>query len=555
MAAIVEGKNKDGMNCRALRELADTTFGKKSRINVLHQEIAENFLPQRADFTFKRHLAEEYAGDLMTSYPLLCQRDLQDQIGTMLRNTNKPWFNMVAADTQRMDHEAKIWLEWATGVQRRAMYSRKSQFARATSLGDGDFSAFGQNVIQVRLNRDGDELLFRCYHLRDMAWLEDEDGQICAYFRRWKPSFRDLMRLFDRPAMGKSVHAEVKRKAGKTPMEECNCYHFMVKADMYDGPSNGKPWVSIYYDCDHQHEMEVVAQRRKEYNVARWLMADGTQYACSPATVAALPEARLLQAMTYTLLEAGEKVVNPPVVATEQVVRSDVSLYAGGITWIDRDYDARTGKPLEALIQDARGMPLSLDMQKDSRLLLMHCFYLNKLSLPQRGPEMTAYEVGQRIQQYIRDALPLFQPMEPEYNGGLCEETFECMMDAGAFGSPFDFPKSLRGKDVSFQFRSPLHDQIDAMKGQKFLEAGQLLTQAISMDRNAAALLDVPTALRDAIEGIGTPTRWTRSKVVVDEMVRKAAEQEQQQALLGAMTQAAPAVKDLASAQQMAQAA
>lgn len=555
MAAIVEGKNKDGLGSRELRELADSTFTKKSRIHTLWQEIAENFLPQRAEFTVKRYLGEEYAGNLMTSYPLLCQRDLENQIATMLRNTNKPWFHMVAADYERMDHESKIWLQWATGTQRRAMYSRKTQFARATSLGDADFSAFGQNAIQVRLNRDGNDLLYRCYHLRDMAWLEDEDGQICAYFRRWKPSYRDLVRLFDRPAMGKSVHPNIKQKAARSPTEECNCYHFMVKADMYDGDSKGKPWVSIYYDCDNQHEMEVVAQRRKEYVVARWLMADGTQYACSPATVAALPEARLLQAMTYTLLEAGEKVVNPPVVASEQVVRSDVALYAGGITWIDRDYDQRSGKALEALIQDARGMPLSLDMQKDSRLLLMHCFYLNKLTLPQRGPEMTAYEVGQRIQQYIRDALPLFQPMEPEYNGGLCEETFDCMMDAGGFGSPFDIPRSLRGKDVEFRFRSPLHDEIDAMKGQKFIEAGQLLTQALSLDKNAAALFDAPTALRDAIEGIGVPTRWTRSKVVVDEMVRKAGEAEQAQASLASLTQAAPAVKDLASAQQMAQAA
>jgi hypothetical protein len=40
---------------------------------------------------------------------------------------------------------------------------------------------------------------------------------------------------------------------------------------------------------------------------------------------------------------------------------------------------------------------------------------------------MTAYEVGQRIQEYIRGALPLFEPMEMEYNGALCERTFEIL--------------------------------------------------------------------------------------------------------------------------------
>jgi hypothetical protein len=36
---------------------------------------------------------------------------------------------------------------------------------------------------------------------------------------------------------------------------------------------------------------------------------------------------------------------------------------------------------------------------------------------------MTAYEVGQRVQEYIRNALPIFEPMEMEYNAALCDES------------------------------------------------------------------------------------------------------------------------------------
>ena len=43
---------------------------------------------------------------------------------------------------------------------------------------------------------------------------------------------------------------------------------------------------------------------------------------------------------------------------------------------IDGDYDERTGKALTPLIQDARGMPLSKDMQSDSRSLLAQCFWI-----------------------------------------------------------------------------------------------------------------------------------------------------------------------------------
>ena len=84
-----------GMSVKELRGLADTLFGKKSGLVTLQQEIAENFYPQRADFTVKRWIGDDYAGNLMTSYPVLCHRDFSEQISTMLRNRNKPWFRMV----------------------------------------------------------------------------------------------------------------------------------------------------------------------------------------------------------------------------------------------------------------------------------------------------------------------------------------------------------------------------------------------------------------------------------------------------------------------------
>ena len=545
--------SKTGMTTKQLRELADTLFTKRKSLISLWQEIAENFYPERADFTVKRYLGDDYAGNLMTSYPVLTRRDMSDQIGTMLRNTNKPWFNMTCNDERRMDHDAKAWLEWATKTMRSAMYSPHTLFTKATSQADADYATFGQTCVTVRLNSQADDLLYRTWHLRDMAWMEDEDGKLCGIFRRWKPSNRTLVKMFDGKT-NTSVHRSVIKDSVKAPNEEVECYHFMVKSDMYDGPDNSMPWRSIYYDSAHDYEMECVAQKNREYVIPRWLTVSGSQYAHSPATVAALPEARLLQSMTYTLLEAGEKVVNPPMVAVEQAIRSDVSLYAGGLTYVDMEYDERTGAALRPLLNDSRGLPLSREMQADSRQLLAKCFYLDRLVLPQRGPEMTAYEVGQRVQEYIRNALPLFEPMEAEYNGGICEETFAVMMAAGGFGSPMDMPKSLQdqnGVDVQFRFSSPLHDALDEMKGQKFLEMKQMLAEAVALDQNAYAVVDAVASLRDALDGIGVPTAWTRSPEQVDQMIKSKQAQDQTDALLGRMQQGAGVAKDLATAQNL----
>ena len=532
------------MNAKQLREQADELFSKRSSLMLLWQEIAENFYPERADFTVRRTMGTEFASNLMTSYPMLNRRELGDQIGSMLRPTNKEWKKMVVRDLRNDDHDARSWLEWANATMRRAMYDPQAQFTRATKEGDHDFACFGQNVISIEINRHFSALLYRCWHLRDVVWMENQDGAVCFVARRWKPACKDLCALFP----GK-VDPKVEEMKRKHPFKEVEVLHMVVEEEMYDDKAGGRPRWSIYYDCEHNKVIEATPIHGRIYVIPRWQTVSGSQYAFSPATIAALPDARLLQAMSLTLLEAGEKIVNPPMIATIDAVKSDMSIHAGGVTWVDREYDEKMGEALRPMTIDAKGIPLSHEMMRDTRAMLMQAFYLNKLTMPQRGPEMTAYEVGQRVQEYIRGALPLFEPMEMSYNGGLCDETFDVLMRAGTFGSPLDMPRSLSDVDVTFQFESPLHDAIEQQKGTKFLEMKQILTEAMAIDKNVAAIPDATKALRDTLHAIGVPMTWTRSESQVRAIIEKADEDAQSLTDLSQLKEGAEAVAKLGSAQ------
>ena len=515
----------------------------------LWQEQGENFYAERADFTLRRTLGTDFASGMMTSYPLLCRRELGDQIGQMLRPTAKEWAQIDIRDPHTADNESKRMLQWASTVQRRAMYDPVTLFTQATKTGDHDFATFGQCVISIRLNRAGDALLYRCFHLRDVAWALNEEGKIGMIWRKWKPTNRDLKRLF-----GDKVHTEVNQALTQNrPLDEVECMHMIVEADMYDDKAKGRPYWSITYDCAHQHMMEAVPVWNREYAIPRWETPGESPYAFSPATICALPDARLIQAMTYTLLEAGEKVVNPPMIVQHGVLRSDMALYAGGYTAIDQDYDERAGEAVRPLAIDAKGMPLGVEMQKDSRASIAAAFYLNKLTMPQRGPEMTAYEVGQRIQEYIRGALPIFEPMEMNYNGEICMLTWDILLRNGAFGDPRTFPASVRkamaGGAMQFRFESPLHDAIEAQKGQKFMEVHGMIAQAVALDKTAVAIVDWEGALRDALDGIGTPAKWINSEATVKGMKDQEAAAQQTAAMLEQMQAGADVAGTLATAQ------
>lgn len=506
-----------------LRERGDALFSQRSRLLTLWQEISLNFYPERADFTWHRTLGEDFASHLTSSYPVIVRRELGDAISGMLRPQGQQWVTLTIEDDERLDNAGRRWLERATKVQTRAMYDRATHFVRATKEGDQDFASFGQCVISKHVQWDKVALLYRSWHLRDVVWCEGEDCEIYEIHRNWEPTAYDLVKKFGKDG----VHAKVKRALEREPHRTFKCRHVVMATEYYQG--DGKfdtPFVSIWVDLEDSHVLREEASHDRVYIIPRWQTVSGSQYAYSPAAVAGLPDARLIQAMTLTLLEAGEMAVRPPLIAASDVVRSDVAMYAGGVTWIDREYDERLGEALRPMLQDRSGITFGANFEQDRREMIARAFYLNKLALPASEREMTAYETGQRLQEWIRNALPLFEPMEQQYNLTLCDATFEDLMRVGAFGPARDIPRSLRGESVRFKFESPLHQAIEKQKGMQFQQAKGLLLEAAELDPASVSTLDARYALRDALNGIGISPKWLRDEKTVEAQAKQMAEQQ-----------------------------
>lgn len=524
------------MKLEQLKERADKLFADRGQLVTLWQNLAENFYPQRADFTTKRSIGEELGSDLMTSYPVIACRELSNTFSGMLRPKNKEWFQVSINHEESLDHDGRLWLERATKIQRRAVYDPVAQFVRATKEGDHDFAGFGQCVISTELNRDRTALLHRCWHLRDVAWLEDSEGKICMVARKWRPYAIDLVQQFP-----KTASAALKKKAEKTPYEQVDVMHIVCAGSHYveDEKLGRFPFVSTFIECSKCELLEQVGQKINMYVIPRWQTVSGSQYAYSPATVVALADARMLQSMTAILLEAGEKAVNPPMTARENVLRSDVAIFAGGITYVDQEFDERSGRALELLTNDKSGLPLGLQMQQDMRIQLASAFFLDKVRAPRADKVMTAFEYGQLMEQYIRDALPLFEPMEVEYNGRLMENDFELLLNNGAFGPLDQMPESLSGAETQFKFKNPLQEALDSQKATILQQGRIIVAEGIALDPSVGTIVNVKKSVRDALKGIGTPEDWLRSEDEVQAIEQAEAQRQQQAQLLASLQQGA----------------
>lgn len=514
-------------NAKELMKRGDRLFTLKAPFDSLCQEIASNFYSARADFTEKIELGSEFASHQVDSYPELVRRDLGNAFASMLRPSNQQWFEAHVDDDLEQDRNVRAYLEYTDKVTARILYDPQTNLRRTTTEADNDIAAFGNAVISIVDNRERNGISMRAWHLRDCAWSENEIGEVNALHRKQKITLINLARQFG----SDKVPQKYRSKLEKDPYTEITIRHCAIEKSNYEPYGSkktfgGMPFVSVWY-TEEGNILNELPEPINPYVVPRWAKTSSSQYAFSPATIIALPNARLIQRMMLTLIEAAEKTVDPPLVATHDVIKSDVDLTAGGITWIDREYDERLGEAIRPL-NLGRNVGLGVEILDKQRQMLAEAFYLSKINLPQ-AREKTAYETARLVEEYVRNALPLFEPLEPEYNAAILDVVMARGIRLGAYGPADIIPETLRGRAVTFRFTNPLREAMAKKKAIAFQDSAQILAAAAQFRPEALAEVDVSQMLRDALQGAGAPATWMKSdEVVAAEKAQMAQEQAMQ---------------------------
>ena len=522
----------------------------------------------RADYTWVRSIGMEFYSHLMTGVPDMANRDLANAINAMLRPPGQSWFHARTQNEKiNRDQGAKIWLDWASELMRQAMYDNMSGWSRAAKEADRDFVCIGNACLYLRPTATFNGLLYKTIHMRDVAWAEGPDGRINEVHCKRIVSKRNIVKLFP-----KKAHETTKKdvETGKDPNGDVNCRHIVLPSDEYDSmkssvelTADGEkknrrklPFTSIWIDVDNQIVLEEVGQHQLGYIPPRWDTSAGFGYGYSPSTGVNIADARMLQQITLTLLEAGQKAVDPPYKAVGEVIQGGVNLYAGGITWVDAEYDEKTGAALEPLLGTNPNLGWGVDREKRIAEIIANGHFLNQIKLPDASHARTAYEVQKLWEEFIRQTTPLFEPLQAEYNGAVCDQTFEMMLRLNAFGDMKQMPKILQGQDIRFIFDSPLTVAATRANAQAYTAAGQILQLGMSIDPTCKADFDNDAAMRDALEGAGSPARWIVPKDKADAIKaadRKAmaAQQQMQQQMATADQGATVAGKIGAAASQL----
>lgn len=503
---------------KELVRISDGLFSDKRRWDQLNQELAENFYPMRADWTRDLNLGEDFALDLMDSYPVQARGQLGDMISAMLRQGL--WFEVSTGDEDR-DKKPAIAkaLARVTMLLRAIILDPRSNVETAMKESDHDWVTFGASVRSWQESMDRSFPILVPHHPRDCVWAVGADQKIDTVHRKLHKSAREIMRRVNSGRWKGTPHHDIKVAADREPHKMFELRHCVMPTDEVYGSDRkmraavASEWTSLYYDVEHESTFSARGTPFFNYQVSRYRTLGTWPWGFSPVALQTLPDGRMSQALAGMVLEQGEKALDPPIVGAGDVFR-DFNLMSGGFTTADLSEGQKLQDVLTVL-DTAKNTNVGFEMRQDMRSLIAEGFLLNKLTLPNTR-EMTATESGIRLDEFRRAALPFFSPIESEHHAPMLDGALEMAVNLRAI-DPSELPEDLHGTQVRYRFRTPLNEA----EGQKAIAAFQQMTAnvgaAMNIDASIKDMFDWAQAAIDAVQGAGpAAVRWVRDEKEVE---------------------------------------
>ena len=514
------------------------------------QSLADMYYPNRGGFTFPILQGQETQTEIYDTTPMLARRGLATAIDGLLKPSTTRWFWMKAKDEAiNEDDAAKAWFDAVGDRMWSALYDPLARFIQHSGAVDNDLAALGLGYLWIGENRNRDGLNFRSIHIGDCAIDENADGQVDTIYITRKWTARQAFQRFGEKAGPKVLEClkeDNGKQSGKIFEYVQAIYPREDRDERYKNNLN-MPFANCIVGKTDEHLVEESGFQEFPVAIPRWECSPGEIYPRSPGMMA-LPDARTLQAMGHTLLVGGQRAVDPPTWVVDDAVLSAVRTFPGGLTVIDPEAaKASGGRPIGQLEMGAN-IPIGREMQDDYRKMVGNSFFKEVFSLPQ-DQNMTATEVMERKEEFIRTIGPTMGQLENDYIGVIVRRVFGILLRASVDvkGNPIEGgpipppPDVLAGKDAEFEFMSPIQQARRMIEAHALSASFQLAGPVIQIQPEAADNFDGDEIIRGLPDMFNMPHKFIRGKDRV-----AANRQARQQAAAGpAMVQGAQGAADV----------
>jgi len=416
-----------------------------------------------------------------------------------LTNPSLEWF-VIQVLFGEVTREATQWLQDAQQLLLAIFRTPSSRFNSAIFECFTDLSTFGTCSMFVS---GEDQIRFNALYLEELYFATNHFGEIDTVFRQKQFTADQAAGKFGVRNLSDSVKKTF--ESTRRYQERRKYLHVVmprqdVQMDDQLTMAGNFPFVSIWIDVQEGVRVREGGFRSFPYATGRWRVASGETYGTSPG-IEVVDEIRLANAIKKSIVIAGSKAANVPLMVEDDAVIGSVRVLPGGITY------TRPGKEIKAM---PIGDPNVSDQQlSDVREFIREAYFNDLDRLPELD-RMTATEVIQRRQDRLMALAPFVTRVQEELLGPVIERTLKLAIEKRALPEP---PEEIRGGNIKIEYVSPLAISQRSSRLQSFQIWINAMAPLLPFDEkreivNAINMENVPSGLADALN---VPIEFVRS--------------------------------------------
>lgn len=431
----------------------------RSNFETQWQQIGEVVSPRKIDFVGIRTPGEKRMSQVYDPTGIISNELLAAGLHGMATNPAMKWFSLRLVSAKIFNQDGSTtdineippiqkWLAHVEEVMWQRVYQPGTNFTTALHETYLDLGAFGTAIMFVGQRDDGG-LLFESRPLSECVIDENVDGKVDTVYRKTTYTVRQMIQMTKQEGWKVSDKVMDLFKAEKFDETVVVIHAVYPRSDRDVKKKNTEnmPFASCYFEHDTGHLLRESGFPEFPYLVARWSKYAGEKYGRGPG-MTALPDIRMLQAMSLTYIKTVQKNADPPIALSSDGLVGAVRTIPGGVTYF-------RGNPSEGMMQfptSVQGLGHMAEFMEQVRNRIRNCFFVDVLQMV-GDAEMTATEVMQRTAERMRLLGPLVGRLESELLGPMVDRIFGILMRMKLLPEP---PKEIQGQEFTVEYVSPV---------------------------------------------------------------------------------------------------
>ena len=517
------------------------------------QEVAERVWPTMAEMTGWRTPGEKRSEKIFDSTAQRALPRFAAAMDSMLTPATQLWHGLQTGIPELDDDiSVRRWCDSIRDILFRQRYAPTANFASQAFECYMSLGAFGTSAMFID-EIPGVTLRYRAIPLSELVIDLDHTGRVDTVYRSFQLTARQAAQV---PSWQGKVPRSILAQLKTTPDTMFEFVHCVKpNPDYKQGMAGGEgmAYMSRYVSRQDNALLDESGYRVMPYAVGRYVTGPREIYGRSPA-MEALADIKSLQEMEKTLLRVSHRMVDPPLILTEEGALNAFSVRPNALNY---GYLREDGTPLVQPLQTPGNIPIGIEMTDQKRRAVNDSFLITLFQILVENPRvMTATEVLQRAQEKGALLGPTMGRQQSEFLGPIIERELDLLQANGAIPEPppqlMDYVMS--GGEILPKYTGPLARLMKSEEAAGLLrtvEAMLPVAQA-SGDMSVLRRINADEAVKIIAEANGVPAKAMRTDEELAIMDMAAQQQAQAQALLAAAPIAGQAAERFAKAEQIA---